>query len=155
MTTENPYPWADRTDCAVTVCDTEGVVIYQNVRSHEVNGDCCGRSLLPCHNDRSRQIIDRLLSEGGRNVYTIRKRGVRKLIYQTVWRIADGPDTPAGCGTVIPPGRGAETRPGCGTAARPANGPGPGTTDPGGGRIGGLVEFSLEIPEEMPHYNRE
>ena len=45
-----------------------------------------GRSLLPCHNERSRAIIRRLLDEGGRNVYTIEKRGVRKLIYQTVWR---------------------------------------------------------------------
>ena len=45
-----------------------------------------GRSLLPGHNERSREIIRRLLDEGGRNVYTIEKRGVRKLIYQTVWR---------------------------------------------------------------------
>lgn len=155
MTIENPYPWADRLDCAVTVCDTAGTVLYQNARSREVNGDFLGRSLLPCHNDRSQQIIDRLLREGGKNVYTIRKRGVRKLIYQTVWRTGDGADTPAGCGTVIPPGRGAEARPVCGTTARPANGPGPETTDPGTGRIGGLVEFSLEIPDEMPHYSRD
>lgn len=155
MTTENPYPWAEQLDCAVTVCDTAGTVLYQNARSREVNGDCRGRSLLPCHNDRSRQIIDRLLHEGGKNVYTIRKRGVRKLIYQTVWRTGDNPDTPAGCGTVIPPGRGAQTRAVCGTDARPVDRPGPETTAPGGGRIGGLVEFSLEIPEEMPHYIRE
>ena len=45
-----------------------------------------------------------------RNIYTIEKRGVRKLIYQTVWRRE--------------------------------------------GRIGGLVEFSLEIPAELPHYVR-
>ena len=46
MTTENPYPWADGMDCAVTVCDT-----------------------------------------GGTNVYTIEKNGVRKMIYQTAWRV--------------------------------------------------------------------
>lgn len=103
--------WADETDCAITLCDTDGTVCYQNNRSVAVNGDVRGRSLLPCHNDRSREIIRRLLETGGRNVYTIQKNGVRKLIYQAVWRDE--------------------------------------------GRIGGLVEFSMEIPEEMPHYIRK
>lgn len=102
--------WADALDCAVTLCDTQGVVCYQNHRSVEVNGDVRGRSLLPCHNDRSREIIRRLLDDGGRNVYTIQKKGIRKLIYQTVWYDE--------------------------------------------GRIGGLVEFSMELPDEMPHYVR-
>lgn len=104
------FPWADELDCAVTVCDTEGIVLFQNTRSQAVNGDVRGRSLIPCHNDRSRGIIRRLIEEGGRNVYTIEKRGIRKLIYQTVWRTE--------------------------------------------GRIGGLVEFSMEIPDPMPHYVR-
>ncbi len=98
-------------DCAVTACDTEGTVLYQNRRSVAVNGDVRGRSLIPCHNARSREIIARLLAEGGRNVYTIEKRGVRKLIYQTVWREAD--------------------------------------------EVRGLVEFSMELPDELPHYVRE
>lgn len=86
MIPQNDIPWADEIDGAVTVCDTEGTVLYQNGRSIAVNGDVRGRSLLPCHNERSRTIIRRLLDEGGRNVYMIEKRGVRKLIYQTVWR---------------------------------------------------------------------
>lgn len=103
-------PWAEELDCAITVCDTECIVTYQNAHSVAVNGDVRGQSLIPCHNDRSREIIRRLLAEGGRNVYTIEKRGVRKLIYQTVWREA--------------------------------------------GVIRGLVEFSMEIPAEMPHFDR-
>lgn len=102
--------WPDELDCAVTVCDNEGTVLYQNDRSEAVNGGMRGRSLLPCHNDRSRTIIRRLLSEGGRNVYTIEKGGVKKLIYQTVWREA--------------------------------------------GEVRGLVELSLELPDELPHYVR-
>lgn len=86
MIPQNDIPWADEIDGAVTVCDTEGTVLYQNGRSIAVNGDVRGRSLLPCHNERLRTIIRRLLDEGGRNVYTIEKQGVRKLIYQTVWR---------------------------------------------------------------------
>ena len=106
----NARAWSGGLGCAVTLCDTEGVVLYQNERSIAVNGDVRGKSMLPCHNERSRAIIARLIAEGGRNVYTIEKRGVRKLIYQTVWRRE--------------------------------------------GAIGGLVEFSLELPDEMPHYVR-
>lgn len=110
MNFESDFPWADETDCAVTVCDREGTVLYQNESSREVNGDVHGRSLMPCHNDRSRGIIRRLLDQGGTNVYTIEKRGKRKLIYQTVWRAA--------------------------------------------GEVRGLVEFSMEVPDEIPHYVR-
>ncbi len=105
-------PWGDTlTTCAITVADLEGIVIYQNERSIAVNGDVRGRSMLPCHSERSRQIIERLITNGENNVYTIEKRGLRKMIYQTPWRAE--------------------------------------------GRVAGLVEFSLEIPESMPHYVRE
>ena len=86
MTPQNDIPWAAEIDGAVPAGDTAGTGLYQNGRPIAVNGDVRGRSLLPCHNERSREIIRRLLDEGGRNVYTIEKRGVRKLIYQTVWR---------------------------------------------------------------------
>ena len=110
MNIPEEYDWSESLDCAVTLCDNEGTVLYQNARSRQVNGDVRGRSLIPCHNERLRGIIARLLAEGGKNVYTIEKRGVRKLIYQTVWRRA--------------------------------------------GEVCGLVEFSMEIPAEMPHYVR-
>ena len=106
----NEFTWADELDCAVTVCDLEGVILYQNEHSVHVNGNCCGQSMIPCHNAHSQAIIHRLMHEGGKNVYTIAKKGVKKIIYQTVWRKQ--------------------------------------------GQIGGLVEFSMEIPEDMPHYIR-
>ncbi len=73
-------------NAAVTVCDIGGVVLYQNEKSVSVNGDVRGESMIPCHNERSREIIDRLIREGGTNVYTIEKNGIHKLIYQTAWR---------------------------------------------------------------------
>ncbi len=76
----------DEINSAVTVCDTGGIVLYQNAKSVAVNGDVRGKSLIPCHSERSREIIRRLVDEGGTNVYTIEKKGVHKLIYQTVWR---------------------------------------------------------------------
>ena len=79
-------PWADELDCAVTVCDTQGVVVYQNARSRAVNGDVRGRSMLPCHSERSRAIIARLLETGGKNVYTIEKRGRSAAWWSSRWR---------------------------------------------------------------------
>ena len=104
-------PWGDNlTSCAITVCDLDGVVLYQNKRSIDVNGDVRGKSMLPCHSARSREIIQRLITEGTTNAYTIQKGSLRKLIYQAPWYER--------------------------------------------GEVSGLVEFSLEIPEEIPHYIR-
>lgn len=90
MTTENPYPWADGMDCAVTVCDTGGTLLYMNDKARTTfarHGDMVGKNLFDCHGERSREIIRRLLADGGTNVYTIEKNGVRKMIYQTAWRV--------------------------------------------------------------------
>ncbi len=103
-------------ECAVTVCDTECVIVYQNEKSVAVNGDMRGKCMLGCHNERSRGIIARILSEGATNSYTISKKGQRKFIHQTPW-YKDAAD--------------------------------------GSGRtVSGIVELSVVIPEEMPHYDR-
>ena len=56
MTTENALPWAEEADCAVTVCDTEGVILYMNEKARATfaqHGDLIGRNLFDCHNERS------------------------------------------------------------------------------------------------------
>jgi hypothetical protein len=70
-----------------------------------------GTSLMACHNERSRAIIDGLLAEGGQNVYTIDKAGQKKLIFQSAWRDETG-------------------------------------------QVAGLVELSMVLPPEMPHFVR-
>ena len=66
----------------------------------------------------------RILSEGVTNSYTISKKGQRKLIHQTPWYKETG-DT-----------------------ARDAQ------DGPSGRTIAGIIELSIVIPEEMPHYDR-
>ena len=91
-------------ECAVTVCDTECVIVYQNEKSVAVNGDMRGKCMLGCHNDRSRGIIARILSEGATNSYTISKKGDNSRYHRTVHRHSRrdaplrpgvGSDTPA------------------------------------------------------------
>ena len=50
------------------------------------------------------------METSGTNCYTISKNGLRKMIYQTVWKK--------------------------------------------GGQVAGLVEISIVLPEDMPHYDR-
>ena len=105
--------WAKEMNCAVTVCDKEGVIIYMNDKAKETfskHGELVGKSLKPCHNENSKAIISKLLETGGTNSYTISKNGQKKMIYQTAWKHD--------------------------------------------GKVAGLVEISMVISEEMPHYIR-
>lgn len=105
--------WAEQMNCAVTVCDAEGVILYMNEKSRETfakHGDLIGKNLFECHSPASQDKIRHMLATGESNSYTITKGPVKKMIYQTPWR-KDG-------------------------------------------RIAGMVEISMIIPEEMPHYVR-
>ena len=114
---ENIVPdWAFRMNCAVTVADADCRIIYMNERSRQTfaargGAALIGHNLMEYHNERSKDIIRRLLDEGGTNAYTIEKEGLRKMIFQSAWFDADG-------------------------------------------HVGGLVELSMVIPAEMPHYVR-
>ena len=106
--------WAEDMNCAVTVCDKSGIIIFMNQKSRDTfckNGESMvGHSMIPCHNEHSQAKIREMLEQGTSNCYTIEKNGVKKMIYQTPWRE--------------------------------------------NGVVMGLVEISMVIPEEMPHYIR-
>lgn len=70
---------------SMTVCDKEGNVVYQNNRAVAALGEARGHNLQECHKASSWEQIQRMLSEGSTNAYTIEKQGLRKLIYQTPW----------------------------------------------------------------------
>jgi len=106
----------DFLDGNVIVCDANGIVIYMNqkaIAAYAADGGAAliGTNLMDCHNERSRQKIREIMETHRKNVYTIEKRGIRKIIYQTPWMEE--------------------------------------------GVFKGIVEFSLEIPAEMPHFVRE
>lgn len=81
------YDWSNM-NCAVTVCNAEGIIIFMNEKArsnYAKYGDLVGKNLRECHNERSWEIIRRLLATGGSNAYTIEKKGVHKMIYQSAW----------------------------------------------------------------------
>jgi transcriptional regulator with PAS, ATPase and Fis domain len=106
----------EKLDGAVIVSDTNGTIIYLNekaVKNFEKNGgrNLIGKNLKDCHQDYSNKKILEMMATREKNVYTIEKKGKKKLIYQTPWYKGD--------------------------------------------EFGGLVELSLEIPFEMPHFIRD
>ena len=82
--------WTDDVDCAITVCDKEGKVLFQNKVSRGLfqrDGETMvGKSLMPCHSDHSRGLIGEMLATGNTHCYTITKKGRKKLVYQTPWK---------------------------------------------------------------------
>lgn len=109
--------WVTTFPGAVTVSDSCHKVVYMNDAAAETwagrgGRDLVGTDLLACHNSHSRGIIEKLLGTGGSNVYTVEKKGVKKLIYQSAWRNSEG-------------------------------------------IVSGLIEVSLVLPADMPHFIRE
>lgn len=108
--------WMGEFPGAITVTDSEGKIIYMNeksAKSFEAEGGLAlvGKNIMDCHRPESRDKIRKILESGKPNVYTIEKKGQKKLIFQTVWTEA--------------------------------------------GQVRGLIELSLEIPPDMPHFLRD
>lgn len=108
--------WAKEFAGAVTVCDTEGMILYMNDQSCNVfarsgGSDLIGKNLLDCHPEPARSKLLDLLQDPATNVYTIEKNGQKKMIYQSPWYID--------------------------------------------GKFAGLVEVSLPLPAEIPHFIRK
>lgn len=80
----------EETDFAVTVCDTEGIILYMNQKARRTflkpgMEDLIGKNVLDCHPEPARTLLKDLLEHPRSNSYTIEKNGVKKLIYQTPW----------------------------------------------------------------------
>lgn len=111
----NEHEWIKEFPAAVTVCDPQGIILTMNDKAaltYEKDGgyDLIGRNMLDCHPEQARIKTEKLLADREKNVYTIEKNGIKKLIYQSPWfKDSD---------------------------------------------YAGIVEISLEIPFEMPHFLR-
>ncbi|MDD4307701.1 MAG: PAS sensor protein [Thermoplasmata archaeon] len=82
------HDWVEEFPGAVTVCDMEGIILEMNERAKATfskDGPLIGRNLRDCHPPKANAMIDAMLASGEKNVYTIEKNGVHKLIYQTPW----------------------------------------------------------------------
>ena len=84
------HEWIKDFPGAITVCDPNGIILEMNERSAVVFKDdggmaLIGSNLFDCHPEHSRTKLEGMMARQERNVYTIEKNGVKKLIYQTPW----------------------------------------------------------------------
>lgn len=111
-----PSTWVKEFCGAITVCDREGRILEMNDKAamtfeHDGGQSLVGKSVYDCHPPAAIEKIKEIMKTGKPHAYTIEKKGVKKLIYQTPWH---------------------------------AN-----------GEIKGIMELSLEIPFDMPHFVRK
>lgn len=112
----NSVNWTRDFPAAVTVCDTQGVILEMNKAAERVFAADGGRGLigtnaLNCHPQQAREKMRLMLDTHSANAYTIEKNDKKKLIYQAPWY--------------------------------------------DNGEFAGLVEISLELPDELPHFTRK
>jgi transcriptional regulator with PAS, ATPase and Fis domain len=87
------YSWVKEFPGAVTVCDPDGTIIEMNDKSaltFEEDGGrtLIGKNVFDCHPEPARSQLADMMKTRQRNVYTIEKNGVKKLIYQTPWYLS-------------------------------------------------------------------
>ena len=84
------YAWVKEFPGGVTVCDADGIITEMNDKSALIFEEDGGRALIgknifDCHPEPARSVLEYLVKTRQRNVYTIEKNGIKKLIYQSPW----------------------------------------------------------------------
>lgn len=83
--------WLEEDEAAITICDLQGIILYMNKRSrmaftkYDDSGVTIGSSLIECHPEPARSKLLEMLQTPLTNLYTIEKRGIKKLIRQSPW----------------------------------------------------------------------
>ena len=88
------FDWIEGFEGGFTVCNLSGIVLQMNEKAAEIYREyggsaLIGQNLLDCHPEPARKKLLHLLHSGERNIYTIEKNGIKKLVYQVPW-ICDG-----------------------------------------------------------------
>ena len=84
------HEWIKEFPAAVTVCDAAGIILEMNDKSAKTfqsdgGYGLIGLNMLDCHPEPARTKTERLLAAQQKNVYTIEKNGVKKMIFQSPW----------------------------------------------------------------------
>ena len=84
------FDYLENVAFAATVCDKEGIILYQNKRAIDRDGDVVGKNLYKCHGEKAGAMIRYMIESGDSNTYQIIRHGKHKLLHQTPWYDAEG-----------------------------------------------------------------
>jgi len=84
------HAWIREFPAAITVCDAHGTILEMNeasIRSNASDGGArlIGTDVHACHPEPALAKLKAFEAKRALNVYTIEKKGVKKLVYQTPW----------------------------------------------------------------------
>lgn len=82
--------WQEELPAAITVTDENGIIIEMNEKAAAIFQNSGGKQLIgkpikDCHPEHTHSKIDRIGQSDTANIYTIRKDGKRKMIYQSAY----------------------------------------------------------------------
>ena len=84
--------WLEEFSGSIIVCDSEGIVVEMNEQAAITfkkwgGKQLLGSNLLDCHPEPARSKLKQLMDQHQTNIYTIEKKGNKKLIYQAPWHV--------------------------------------------------------------------
>ena len=91
LSSRGPFDWLEQLPCSMMVCDRKYTILYLNERAakdHAEDGGraLVGKDLMDCHPPEAQDKLREVLASGIPNVYTIERKGKRKLVYQCQWK---------------------------------------------------------------------
>jgi len=86
----NEVNWFKEFPGAITICDAGGILLDMNDKAaatmqKDGGRALIGKNILDCHPEPTRTKTAQMLASEHKNVYTIEKKGVKKLIFQSPW----------------------------------------------------------------------
>ncbi|RPI21464.1 MAG: diguanylate cyclase [Chloroflexota bacterium] len=84
------HSWIKEFPGSITVCDREGIILAMNDKSaltfeEQGGATLIGQNVLDCHPEQARAKLKAMIDGQQKNIYTIEKKGVKKLVYQVPW----------------------------------------------------------------------
>jgi PAS domain S-box-containing protein len=82
--------WIKEFSGSIIVCDPDGIILEMNdkaAKGYESEGglELIGSSVLECHPAKAREKVEEMLATREANIYTIEKKGLKKVVYQSPW----------------------------------------------------------------------
>ena len=79
------FDYLENVAFAATVCDKEGIVLYQNAAARMRDGEVIGQNLYNCHNPKSAEKIRMMMQTGMSNTYEVTNHGKHYFVHHTPW----------------------------------------------------------------------
>ena len=79
------FDYLENVGFAATICDKEGIVLYQNEVARQRDGIVLRQNLYNCHGKRAGEMIRHMIETGESNIYEVIHHGKHSFIHQTPW----------------------------------------------------------------------